>query len=311
MKRSRAFTLVELLVVIGVIAILIAILLPAMQRAREAARAIACASNIRQVGMSVVLYASQNHGKLPYYRHDYAGGTMQILYREGYITGGTSELRSVGNPGVTPLITRTVRMPKVLQCPGRFDYIGHSDGTFAAPGARNTSVWSVGQFANSVANARVLSNYGACYGAGANWATTDNLNVFSHYTVNGIDPSEWNVAGQRYNPTLVIAGRTVRYTPAFENYAGLFGNNCKRPQVSIARIQRASETWLGFEGAHWSKAGWENVTFRHSNLSANFVYFDGHVERLRSSEIRTFTTSSWGLPLPYTRIEDERLYINR
>ncbi|HEX5244770.1 MAG TPA: DUF1559 domain-containing protein [Tepidisphaeraceae bacterium] len=54
----KAFTLVELLVVIGIIAVLLAILLPVMSRARERARAIKCASNMRQIYMACVMYSN-------------------------------------------------------------------------------------------------------------------------------------------------------------------------------------------------------------------------------------------------------------
>jgi prepilin-type N-terminal cleavage/methylation domain-containing protein/prepilin-type processing-associated H-X9-DG protein len=64
MKKS-AFTLVELLVVIGIIALLISMLLPALNKAREAARKVACASNMRQIGQAMRMYGGDNKGWLP------------------------------------------------------------------------------------------------------------------------------------------------------------------------------------------------------------------------------------------------------
>jgi prepilin-type processing-associated H-X9-DG protein/prepilin-type N-terminal cleavage/methylation domain-containing protein len=65
-RRSRgAFTLVELLVVIGIIALLVAILLPAMNRARESARATQCMSNLKQINMAMLMFANSNQGYLP------------------------------------------------------------------------------------------------------------------------------------------------------------------------------------------------------------------------------------------------------
>jgi prepilin-type N-terminal cleavage/methylation domain-containing protein/prepilin-type processing-associated H-X9-DG protein len=78
---TKGFTLVELLVVIGIIALLISILLPSLNRARETANRVKCASNMRQIGQAILLYSNDNKGAYP--RTLYSNGSSTCTWATG------------------------------------------------------------------------------------------------------------------------------------------------------------------------------------------------------------------------------------
>ena len=93
-RRNRvAFTLVELLVVVGVIVVLVAMLLPSLNRARAQAMAVQCQSNMRQLGLAFFNYATDNRDHIPpvgtsynYWLDGTRGATFfHILGKAGYL----------------------------------------------------------------------------------------------------------------------------------------------------------------------------------------------------------------------------------
>jgi prepilin-type N-terminal cleavage/methylation domain-containing protein/prepilin-type processing-associated H-X9-DG protein len=110
-KVRRAFTLVELLVVIGIIALLISILLPALQKAREGARRAQCLSNLHQIGLGFQMYANANNGQVPL--GCYAGVYQGTWLSWEYFGPGQDHIYNLGflyATGVCP-------NPKVFYCP--------------------------------------------------------------------------------------------------------------------------------------------------------------------------------------------------
>jgi prepilin-type N-terminal cleavage/methylation domain-containing protein/prepilin-type processing-associated H-X9-DG protein len=93
-NRRLGFTLVELLVVIGIIAVLISVLLPALRRARDAAQRVQCLSNMRQISNAMISFANDHHGSMP------SAATTTVLVIDP-ITGAFKQLPSDKDPSRT------------------------------------------------------------------------------------------------------------------------------------------------------------------------------------------------------------------
>ena len=91
-QKTQGFTLLELLTVVAIIAVLCSILIPALGGVRKSAQQARCASNMRQIGCALLLYAAANDNKLPETSHTAAVGQSWIYTLSDYL-GDCDEVR--------------------------------------------------------------------------------------------------------------------------------------------------------------------------------------------------------------------------
>jgi prepilin-type N-terminal cleavage/methylation domain-containing protein len=144
--NRRGFTLVELLVVIGIIALLLAILLPALSRIRETSRRALCLSNISQLGQAVLIYAHDNKDHLP----DAGSGNAPDALLSP---------RAVGLPAWTTFGPDTYVLPSIGQLLQK--YLSQGNRLWICPSAPSTSfIWTgADPLAGTALNDQFKPNY--------------------------------------------------------------------------------------------------------------------------------------------------------
>lgn len=161
--RRCGFTIIELLVAIGIIGVLLAILLPALEVARERANTLRCASNLSQIGVALLIYSNENHGSYPRTMFDPAAP----------ICAGTNPAASnpfaSGGPQANDvtaalfLLIRTEGIPAVIFCDPYTDELATEPDSAPNIGSRSNFTDFrknlAYSYANPYPNQAVLQNY--------------------------------------------------------------------------------------------------------------------------------------------------------
>jgi prepilin-type processing-associated H-X9-DG protein/prepilin-type N-terminal cleavage/methylation domain-containing protein len=254
MSRRKAFTLVELLVVISIIALLLSILMPALQRARAMARQAVCGTRLHQQGIAVLAYSSENVGYLPMGWAPYTPGPPPI--------------------GKGPFDCST---PKVTAWPGTLSrYVGKDASVFICPAAFNSS--SVRWVTMPAGKYSFYGNwnppqYEVDMAYGMNW----NLAFMGGIDAQGFNQPAKSLGIKNASDFCILGERAL-----YDDRIPYQGGGSARPYLYGAGAQGI---WLGPGPDDYPFSAWSThfPASRHSK-KANICFFDGHVAILQQLE---------------------------
>ena len=258
-----AFTLVELLVVITILAILVAMLLPSLEGARSKAKAVGCMNNLRQISIAVQSYLIESEGNfIGVYSPNWTDGGQiwwAVLGRSGYLGGSkTRTIRAVDNRYT--FLTQTYW--PLMECPGEWD-----STSMVGPSAQYYS----GVPYKNITHQYVNASYDIHFDIG------DTLSCFWWYGGGcGAKASGFTnptAPGARASNSPII-GDNVRYDfiswmlPTF--VTGSYGNYGQDYAGNFHSIMNEAPMLY---------------MYRHPNYTCNALFLDGHVEALRPPEL--------------------------
>ncbi len=139
--KSKGFTLIELLVVIAIIAILAAILFPVFAQAREQARSISCLSNMKQLGLSIKMYAQDYDEQFPMGNNNVAYNWENNPDRNPYVDFGGKPCEGSINADWTGLTIPSVPGPAFTGCTYGFEFYRVLMHIQLGPYTKNNNIW--------------------------------------------------------------------------------------------------------------------------------------------------------------------------
>lgn len=265
-KLSRGFTLVELLVVIGIIAVLIGILLPTLSRARESAKTTQCLSNLRQIGQAMQMYTNDSKGWVVPAFIDSPTGTGSGVESWGTILVNGKYLPAPGQIGMANLNQESTNNESnsVFFCPSGTNQKHDSNNAAGNDPDPETPEDAWNRFFWRRQSAATQIQIDHWYAANANEnPTTSNGSLVPN-------------VNQRYWPMRSLKKATSANPSQIVGY----------PLTRLTQIKKASETAMILDGLRLIHGIPGRISARHNGgKMTNILMADGHCESLYSKTL--------------------------